>query len=165
VGVFNGAGRLSWGAISDRTSRKIALLAMSAVSAIASFAFLRTASGFIDVVVGLCLVAFSYGGCLAVTPSLVADFYGDGSIGGNYGLVFTAWGLCGFLVPGYFESLLDHARAAGNLAGGYHETYWTLAAFGVAAGCIATLLRAPRDARSTESTGLRATTPVVRHTE
>jgi OFA family oxalate/formate antiporter-like MFS transporter len=143
VGVFNGAGRLGWGAISDRTGRKMALLAMSAVSAIACSVFLRNASGFGGVIAGLCLVAFAYGGCLAVMPSLVADFYGDASIGGNYGLVFSAWGICGFLIPGYFEGLLDHARAAGNLAGGYHETYWTLAAFSLIAAVIASSLRAP----------------------
>jgi len=144
VGVFNGAGRLTWGAVSDRTGRRVALLAMSVLSAISCFAFLRTASGFGDVIAGLCLVAFTYGGCLAVMPSLVADYYGDSSIGGNYGLVFSAWGICGFVVPGYFETLLDHARMAGNLAGGYNETYWTLAAFSIAAGLIATSLRAPR---------------------
>lgn len=143
VGVFNGAGRLTWGAVSDRIGRKLALLAMSACSAVACFAFLRTASGFGDVAAGLCLVAFAYGGCLAVMPSLVADYYGD-SIGGNYGLVFSAWGVCGFLVPGYFETLLDRARAAGNLAAGYQETYWTLAAFGIVAGLIALMLRPPR---------------------
>jgi OFA family oxalate/formate antiporter-like MFS transporter len=144
MGLFNGAGRLSWGAISDRSGRKIALLAMSAVSVFACVVFLRNAVGFWDAIAGLCMVAFAYGGCLAVMPSLVADFYGDSSIGGNYGLVFSAWGIAGFLVPGYFESLLDRARAAGNLAGGYNETYWTLAAFGLTAALIASSLRSPR---------------------
>jgi len=143
VGMFNGAGRLGWGAISDRSGRKIALMAMSAVSVFACVVFLRNAAGFRDAIAGLCLVAFAYGGFLAVMPSLVADFYGDSSIGGNYGLVFSAWGIAGFLVPGYFEGLLDRARAAGNLAGGYNETYWTLAAFGLAAALIAISLRAP----------------------
>lgn len=144
VGVFNGAGRLTWGALSDRIGRKMALLAMSGTSAVACFAFLRTASGFGEVAAGLCLVAFAYGGCLAVMPSVVADYYGDSSIGGNYGLVFSAWGVCGFLVPAYFETLLDHSRAAGNLVGGYSETYWTLAAFGIVAGLISLFLRPPR---------------------
>jgi OFA family oxalate/formate antiporter-like MFS transporter len=144
VGAFNGIGRLSWGAFSDRVGRKAALLAMSAVSALACSVFLRSASGFQEALTGLCLVAFTYGGCLAVMPSLVADFYGDSSIGGNYGLVFSAWGICGFLVPGYFESLLDRARTAGNLTGGYRETYWILAAFSTYAALIASLLRAPR---------------------
>jgi hypothetical protein len=39
---------------------------------------------------------------------------------------------------------LDRARAVGNLAGGYNETYSTLAAFGLTAALIAGSLRAPR---------------------
>ena len=146
VGVCNGAGRLIWGAVSDRTGRRMALLGMCGVSALACVVFLRGASGFGDVVAGLFGVAFAYGGFLAVMPSLTADFYGDASIGGNYGLVFSAWGVCGFLVPGYFEALLDRARVAGDLAGGYNETYWTLAACSVTAGVLAALLRPPRPA-------------------
>jgi len=144
LGLFNGAGRLGWGAISDRLGRKIALLSMSAVSVVACLAFLRTATGFWDVMIGLCLAAFAYGGFLALMPSLTADYYGQSSIGGNYGLVFSAWGLCGFLVPGYFESLLDRARSAGNLAGGYSEVYWTLAILGMMVAIIAAVLRNPR---------------------
>jgi MFS transporter, OFA family, oxalate/formate antiporter len=144
LGLFNGAGRLGWGAVSDRFSRKIALLAMSSVSVIACLAFLRTASGFWDVMIGLCLAAFSYGGFLALMPSLTADYYGQSSIGGNYGLVFSAWGVCGFLVPGYFESLLDRSRAAGSLASGYNEVYWTLAILGMMVLLIVAVLRGPR---------------------
>ena len=45
---------------------------------------------------------FAFGGYLALMPSLTADYYGPKHVGANYGLVFTAWGICGFLVPGYF---------------------------------------------------------------
>lgn len=149
VGVFNAAGRLSWGAVSDRAGRRSALLAMGAVSAFACITFLRSPAGFRDVMIGLGMTVFAYGGYLAVMPSLVADFYGDSSIGGNYGLVFSAWGVCGFLVPGYFEGLLDGARGAGNLAAGYHETYASLAAASLAAVLIAATLRPPRVAAKT----------------
>jgi len=144
VGIFNGAGRLTWGLVSDRIGRKVALLSMSVVSAFACVVFLRNASGFWDVIVGLCMAAFAYGGYLAVMPSLTADYYGDSSIGGNYGLVFSAWGICGFLVPGYFEALLDRARSAGNLAAGYNEAYWTMAGLAVIAALIAATLRPPK---------------------
>jgi OFA family oxalate/formate antiporter-like MFS transporter len=143
MGVFNGAGRLGWGTVSDHFGRKLALLGMSTVSAIACLAFLRTASGFWEVMIGLCLAASAYGGYLALMPSLTADYYGQSSIGGNYGFVFSAWGLCGFLVPGYFESMLDHAREAGNLAGGYKEVYLMLAVLAVVGALIAALLRSP----------------------
>lgn len=144
LGLFNGAGRLGWGAVSDHLGRKQALLGMSVVSVVTCFAFLRTASSFWGVISGLCLAASAYGGYLALMPSLTADYYGQSSIGGNYGLVFSAFGLCGFLVPGYFESLLDRAREAGNLAAGYDQVYTKLAVISLVGAAIAMLLRTPR---------------------
>ncbi|MBZ5607601.1 MAG: OFA family MFS transporter [Acidobacteriia bacterium] len=143
LGIFNGSGRLTWGTVSDRLGRKVALLAMSAVSVTACLAFLRSASSFWGVFIGLCLVAFAYGGFFALMPAFTADYYGQSSIGGNYGLVFSAFGFCGFVVPGYFESLLDRARAAGNLVGGYSEVYWKLAILSAIVALMAALLRAP----------------------
>lgn len=144
MGIFNGAGRLGWGTISDRIGRKPVLLAMSAVSVIACLGFLRTSSGFWDVLIGLCLAAFAYGGYLALMPSLTADYYGQSSIGGNYGMVFSAWGLCGFIMPGYFEGILDRTRAAGNLAAGYSEVYMKAAVLAIVVAVIVLFLRAPR---------------------
>jgi OFA family oxalate/formate antiporter-like MFS transporter len=144
LGIFNGAGRLGWGAVSDHLGRKQALLGMSVVSVVTCLAFLRTASTFWGVMIGLCLAAGAYGGYLALMPSLTADYYGQNSIGGNYGLVFSAFGMCGFLVPGYFEGLLDRAREGGNLAGGYNEVYGKLAVISAVGAAIAALLRTPR---------------------
>jgi MFS transporter, OFA family, oxalate/formate antiporter len=146
MGVFNGAGRLSWGTVSDRFGRKGALLAMSVVSAIACLAFLRTVSGPLDVLAGLCLAAFAYGGILALMPALTADYFGPKYVGGNYGMLFSAWGLCGFVVPGYFEGILDRARATGNLAAGYQEVYWKLAVAALIVAVMALFLRPPATA-------------------
>jgi hypothetical protein len=56
--------------------------------------------------------------------------------------VFTAWGICGFLVPGYFARIMDRAKAANDVAGGYNEVYLTLA--GIAAvGAIAVAAMRP----------------------
>jgi OFA family oxalate/formate antiporter-like MFS transporter len=144
MGVFNGAGRLSWGAVSDRFGRKTSLIAMSLVSSIACIVFLRTATGPWDVLAGLCLAAFAYGGILALMPALTADYFGPKYVGGNYGLLFSAWGLCGFVVPGYFEAILDRAREAGNLPGGYQEVYLKLAVIAAAVAVMTTVLRPPR---------------------
>ncbi len=146
MGLFNAGGRLSWGTISDRIGRKFTLLAMSAVSVVACLGFLRSASGFWGVIIGLCLAAFAYGGYLALMPAFSADYYGPSNVGGNYGLLFLAWGVCGFLVPGYFEGILDHAREAGNLAAGYQDVYLKLAIFALIVAILASLLRAPRAA-------------------
>jgi len=146
MGVFNGGGRLSWGAVSDRFGRKFTLIAMSLLSATACIVFLRTATGPWDVLAGLCLAAFAYGGILALMPALTADYFGPRYVGGNYGLLFSAWGLCGFVVPGYFEAILDRAREAGNLPGGYQEVYWKLAVIALAVAAMTTILRPPQRA-------------------
>jgi OFA family oxalate/formate antiporter-like MFS transporter len=144
MSICNGLGRLGWGAVSDRLGRKAAVLAMCAVSVLACLGFLRGAASFIPLLAGLCLVAFSYGGYLALMPSMTADFYGPKNVGANYGLLFSAWGICGFVVPGYFAAIMDKARAAHNLAAGYNEVYVTLAALAACGGVVAALLRPPR---------------------
>jgi OFA family oxalate/formate antiporter-like MFS transporter len=143
MGVFNGAGRLSWGSISDRLGRKLTMLAMCATSIVACLGFLRSASGFWMAIAGLCMAAFAYGGFLALMPALTADYYGQRNVGGNYGILFSAWGLCGFLVPGYFEGLLDQARAGGNLAAGYQQVYLQLAILAALVVGMTLFLRAP----------------------
>jgi OFA family oxalate/formate antiporter-like MFS transporter len=140
MSIFNGVGRLAWGSLSDRIGRQRALLAMFFVSVVACLAFLRPATGFWMLLAGLCLAAFAYGGYLALMPSLTADYYGPKHLGANYGLLFTAWGVCGFVVPGYFASLLDRARLAGDLAGGYGEVYLTLAVLAVVGALVAAVL-------------------------
>jgi len=49
-------------------------------------------------------------------------------------------------VPGYFAGIMDRARVAGNLAGGYHEVYWKLAVLAVVGAALALLLRPPKRA-------------------
>ncbi|MBL8214529.1 MAG: OFA family MFS transporter [Bryobacterales bacterium] len=143
MSIFNGLGRLGWGSVSDRFGRPTALMGMALTSMIACFGVLRTASDFTSLLIGLCLAGFAYGGYLALMPSLTADFFGATNVGANYGLLFTAWGICGFVVPGYFAGIMDRARAANNLAGGYQEVYFTLTGLALLGGLLALVLRAP----------------------
>ena len=143
MSIFNGLGRLAWGSVSDRLGRRPALLAMCVVSVAACMGFLRSATGFWMLLAGLCLAAFAYGGYLALMPSFTADYYGPKNVGANYGLLFSAWGLCGFLVPGYFAGVMDRARVAGDLAAGYNEVYWKLAALAIVGAAVTAFLRPP----------------------
>lgn len=145
MSVFNGVGRLGWGALSDRLGRRFALLGMASISIFACLAFLRTASSFWPLLAGLCLAAFAYGGYLALMPSMTADYFGSKNVGANYGLLFSAWGLCGFLVPGYFAGIMDKARVAGDLAAGYGEMYATLAAIAGLAAAVSVAMHPPRE--------------------
>lgn len=144
MSVFNGVGRLAWGSVSDRLGRRAAVLAMCACSAAACLGFLRSASGFWMLLAGLCLAAFAYGGYLALMPSFTADYFGAKNVGANYGLLFSAWGVCGFVAPGYFAGILEQARVAGTLAAGYSEVYGKLAVLAAAGAAVAAVMRPPR---------------------
>ena len=91
----------------------------------------------------MCVVGFSYGGYLALMPSLTADYFGIKSIGANYGVIFTAWGVCGFTVPKYFAGIMKNTKAAGDLAGGYNKVYFTLAMMSIAGVVFSFVVKMP----------------------
>jgi OFA family oxalate/formate antiporter-like MFS transporter len=45
------------------------------------------------------MTGLSYGAAFALFPLATADHYGLKNLGGNYGLMFTAWGSAGLLGP------------------------------------------------------------------
>ncbi len=140
MSIFNGLGRLGWGTASDKIGRKQALFAMCAIFVVTCALLLPNASGnFWLVLAGVCFVGLCYGGFLALMPSLTADYYGPRYVGANYGLLFTAWGAAGFVVPLISASILDEARAANRLTEGYTTLFYTLTAL-AAAGLVMTLL-------------------------
>jgi len=143
MSLFNGVGRLAWGTVSDRAGRKAAVLAMCAVSAATCAALLPGTDSFWRVLAGICLVGFTYGGYLASWPSLTADYYGTAHIGANYGILFSAWGAAGFIIPGRFAAIIEQAKQAGNLAAGYDQVFFWLAGLSVAGAAVAALSRKP----------------------
>ena len=144
MSVFNGFGRLFWGGVSDRLSRTRTTSLMFVIYAVACLAVLRGGTGFGQALAGLSLVGFSYGGFLALMPSFTADYFGTKSLGANYGLLFTAWGLSGYLVPGFFAPVLDQARSTNALAAGYDRVFATLAVVAIAGAAGVLMLRRPR---------------------
>ncbi len=143
MSAFNGVGRLAWGATSDKIGRKNTTITMFAVYIVACVFLLRNVTSFGQALAGLCVVGFSYGGYLAMMPAFTADFFGAKNVGANYGIVFTAWGICGFVVPGYFAKIVQAAKDAGNVAAGYNQTYFTLAGMCVLGIILVLILRKP----------------------
>jgi OFA family oxalate/formate antiporter-like MFS transporter len=143
MSAFNGVGRLAWGATSDKIGRKATTICMFALYIVACVFLLRNVTSFGQALAGLCVVGFCYGGYLAMMPSFTADFYGPKNVGANYGIVFTAWGICGFVVPGYFAGIIQAAKDAGNVAAGYNQTYFTLAGFCIVGIILVLILKKP----------------------
>ncbi len=142
MSLFNGLGRLIWGAASDRVGKRVVVLLMFTISASICAGLLPGTRNFWLVLTGLCTVGFCYGGYLALMPSLCAEYFGSRQIGANYGLLFTAWGAAGFVVPRYMSGVLEARKAAGDMAGGYSQMFYSLAGLAAVGVIVATALRA-----------------------
>lgn len=103
LAIGNGAGRVVAGMLSDKIGRKGTLFSCFVLQAILIFLLSRaTADNILGTVPIMALISAligaSYGSNLALFPSITKDFYGLKNFGMNYGLVFTAWGVGGFLL-------------------------------------------------------------------
>ena len=107
--IFNGLGRIAWGSISDRLGRKLTIVLMSALQGITMFATYHVFISFGMVygfIIAAALIGFNYGGSFALFPAITADYFGNKSVGSNYGWIFTAYGVAGLtgpLLAGYFK--------------------------------------------------------------
>jgi OFA family oxalate/formate antiporter-like MFS transporter len=143
MSLFNGAGRLAWGAASDRVGRRPAVLAMFAIGALSCALLLPRTEDFWRVLAGLSVVGFCYGGYLALMPSLVAEHYGARNVGANYGLLFTAWGAAGFTIPRWIAGMIEEQKLSGSVADGYNRMFYTLGALAVLGLLLTLLVRRP----------------------
>ncbi len=147
MSLFNGVGRMLWGAASDKIGKQKVVYAMFLISTLTCALLLPGTTDFWRVLAGICFVGFCYGGYLALMPSLTAEYYGAGNIGANYGLLFTAWGAAGFTVPRYIAAILEEKKKAGSVGEGYDQMFYILAALAVAGLVINIFLRKPAAAR------------------
>lgn len=104
LAVGNAGGRVIAGMLSDRLGRLNTLRLVFAFQAVLMLLLTKawqgsalgtTAAFFI---LSACMGG-NYGANLAVFPSITKDYWGLKNFGVNYGLVFTAWGVGGFVMP------------------------------------------------------------------
>lgn len=142
LAVGNGAGRIIAGMASDKLGRKPTIIGCLLFQAVLMIVLTLATKGSM-----LCAIPFmavlsalmgaNYGANLALYPSVTKDFYGLKNFGVNYGLVFTSWGIGGFML----------SLVAGKLYDTYQTfTYSCYLAAGllVLAAVGALLLRPPR---------------------
>jgi MFS transporter, OFA family, oxalate/formate antiporter len=102
LALGNGGGRFLAGAISDKIGRRATLFAcflmLAALIFLLSLARAGNALGTMPALVVLStLIGANYGANLSLFPTITKDFYGLRHFGTNYGLLFTSWGLSGFV--------------------------------------------------------------------
>ena len=112
MSLLNAAGRIVWGATSDRLGRENTMILMFIVLAIGMFAFalVSTMVGLVSwyVVMAIAsLIGFCFGGNFALFPSATTEFWGSKNVGKNYGVVFTSYGIAGIVGALLAGSLYD----------------------------------------------------------
>ncbi len=136
LAVFNAAGRIIAGIVSDRIGRvrTIMVVFLSQAAVMFFFSNFSTVGAFI---VGSAVVGLSYGACLSLFPSATADFWGTKNLGLNYGIMFTAWGVGGVFGPIMAGKIAD-------LTGSYNLGYLISAGLMIAGALLTLIIKAPR---------------------
>jgi nitrate/nitrite transporter NarK len=101
LAIGNALGRVIAGSLSDRIGRRRTLLIVFLVQAVLMFLAIPVTGGNTTPVVLVLIAALigaNYGANLSIFPSITKDLWGIKNFGVNYGLIFTAWGVGGFVL-------------------------------------------------------------------
>lgn len=125
LAIGNAGGRIIAGILSDKIGRRATLMIMLGVQTILMLVAIPIVGTEKSSAVVLVLVAtfigFNYGTNLSLFPSLTKDNWGLKNFGINYGIVFTAWGVGGFVMGRSSQMLIAHT-------GAYTSSFLTAAA-------------------------------------
>lgn len=107
MAVGNAGGRVVAGVLSDKIGRRATLFIMLTLQAVMMFAALAVVNSGSAVLLVLLatFIGFNYGSNLCLFPSFAKDYWGTKNYGLNYGVLFTAWGVGGFVMGKVSEML------------------------------------------------------------
>jgi MFS family permease len=139
MAVGNAGGRIVAGVVSDKIGRTRTLLIMMSFQALVIFSLLFISETQVYLLVlAATLIGFNYGTNLSLFPSATKDYYGLKNFGMNYGLVFSAWGIGGFIFPRVSQMIIAKT--------GTPETAYIMsAALLVTSAAVSLMTRAPKE--------------------
>jgi len=133
VAIFNTAGRIILGTLSDKVGRMrvISFTMLVTILAIAALSFMTLSHTLFFICVGA--VAFCFGGNITVFPAIVGDFFGLKNHSKNYGIIYQGFGL-GALAGSFVA----------NHFGGFHATFMVMGVLSVISLLITLFIKAPK---------------------
>jgi OFA family oxalate/formate antiporter-like MFS transporter len=141
LAIFNTAGRVTSGIVSDRIGRTQTMVLAFVLQACNMFAFSHYTSSAL-LVFGSAFTGLCYGGIFTLMPAATADFYGVKNLGVNYGFLFTGFGVAGVCGPLLGGKIRD-------LTGSYSTSYTISAVMLLVGAALAFTTRAPALAPAT----------------
>jgi OFA family oxalate/formate antiporter-like MFS transporter len=98
ISLFNVAGRVFWGAVSDRIGCRASFAAMFAIQA-GILLLLTDMHDLPMALAGFGAILLCCGGGFGVMPSYNVEYFGTRFLGLNYALILSAWGAAGLVGP------------------------------------------------------------------
>jgi len=110
--ILNGLGRIAWGTVSDKIGRKNSIFLMCLIQGIIMLLLYKMGASIWGLYIAAAIIGFNFGGNFALFPAATADFFGNKTVGRNYGLVFFAYGIAGIAGPQIAGFFKDAAKGA-----------------------------------------------------
>jgi len=145
MALGNAAGRIVAGLLSDKIGRKWTLMLVLVIQAALMFLAIPVTNS-IDgakyvIVLVATFIGFNYGANLSLFPSFTKDLWGLKNFGMNYGCLFTAWGVGGFVL-----SRLQQMLKAGS--GSFNSSFITAAVLLLIGAAMTLLIKSPSTTRN-----------------
>lgn len=142
LAVGNAGGRILAGFLSDKIGRRMTLMIMllfQALLMVIAVPVVGSAKSSPVIIVLLAtFLGFNYGTNLSLFPSLTKDNWGLKNFGINYGIVFTAWGVGGFVMGRLSQMLVAKT-------GSYTSSFVTAAVLLVIGAALTLALKGRRE--------------------
>lgn len=139
MAIGNAGGRIIAGTLSDKIGRRwtlfIVLLFQAVLMLVAIPVTGSKETAAVVIVLVAALIGANYGANLSLFPSFTKDLWGLKSFGLNYGVLFTAWGVGGLVLPRLQQTL------TANSGGSYTSSFLTAGALLLLGAALTFLIR------------------------